>query len=494
MTKHFKLFITLITTLGLVFSTVIQASQQENKVLSYENEKAIVFETVNGKTTDAFEGHIKVPENRNDPNSRLISVHYVRFPATAKNSGSPIVYLAGGPGGSGIMTAKSARFPLFMALRQFGDVIAFDQRGTGRSSSAPECRSQQKIPMTEVTTEQQLTLLHRNATNECVEFWQSAGFDVLGYTTAQSAQDLNALRQHFRAEKLILWGISYGSHLALAALKTMPEKIDKVIIASAEGLDQTVKLPIQTDAYFNRLQQAINSQPKALRKYPDIRAMISKVHKQLEQQPKLLTLNKKDGTPYSFLFQKRHMQMMGSAMIADPHRGVIPLLAIYYNLNAGNTEILVDLLNRGYFEDNTISFKLMPLAMDIASGISTPRLTKFNTQAPNALLGKVLNFPMPMLNKAVEGLDLGEDFRNYPKTDVPTLLLTGTLDGRTYPQSQLQATQGLTNLTQVTVINAGHNLFMASPEVTQTIQNFLADKTINKQNITVDLPPLVGDL
>ena len=42
---------------------------------------------------------------------------------------------------------------------------------------------------------------------------------------------------------MTLWGISYGSHLALAALNEIPSEIDRIVIASAEGLDQTVKLP-----------------------------------------------------------------------------------------------------------------------------------------------------------------------------------------------------------------------------------------------------------
>jgi pimeloyl-ACP methyl ester carboxylesterase len=95
------------------------------------------------------------------------------------------------------------------------------------------------------------------------------------------------------------------------------------------------------------------------------------------------------------------------------------------------------------------------------------------------------------LNKAIPNLDLGDDFRSTPKSDVPTLLLSGTLDGRTYVQSQHEAAAGLSNLTKVTVKNAGQNLFMLSPKVTETIKIFLSDKPIEYKKIEVTLPPFV---
>jgi len=492
--KYSKNLTSILVASAAFFITVVQAVNHDQQPLVYNNEKAIIFETMDGKATGAFAGYIEVPENRTNANSRLISVNYVRFPATGKKKGSPIIYLAGGPGGSGIMTAKYPRFrfPLFMALREFGDVIALDQRGTGASKSAPKCVSNQTLPMTKVLTETQVSKLYQLAASECVAYWKKASVDTYGYTTLESAQDINALRQHFNADKITLWGISYGSHLAFASMKTMQGKIDKVIIASAEGLNQTVKLPFQTDAYFGRLQQAINTQPDAAKRYPDITALMHRVHQQLTEQPKRVKVPQQDGSEKDFLFQKYHMQILASAMIADPHRGVAHLLALYHELDSGSDIALIKVLSRGYFNDNKISFEVMPLAMDIASGISKSRLQQVTKQAKTSLLGTALNFPMPHLNKAITGLDLGDEFRAYPRSDVPTLLLTGTLDGRTYIDSQKEATQGLSNLTQVMVVNAGHNLFMSSPKVTEVIKTFLAGNKVNTKEIIVKLPQFVA--
>lgn len=457
---------------------------------TFANEKEVIFK--NGKhSVVSYEGTIEVLENRNDKNSRKIPLSYIRFPATGNKKGAPIVYLSGGPGGSGISAARreNFRFPLFMALREFGDVIALDQRGTGKSRIVPRCESKQSLPLNERLSEVQVTEVYRAAVFECVEFWEKEGADVLGYTTVQSAHDLNDLRKHLKAEKLTLWGISYGTHLALTSLKVMDNHIDKMVLASAEGVNQTVKLPARTDNYFKRLQQAINEQPEAKKAYPDVSGLIERVHKKLEASPIVLKIPQRSGDSVEFLFQKSHMQAIASAMISDPYRSVPMLLRIYSGIDNGITAMLPSVIERSGLMNSTIEFDIMSFGMDVASGVSEERLAIVKQQAPVSLIGNMLNFPMPQLNNVIPNLDLGNDFRANPQSDVPTLLLSGTLDGRTYVQSQYEATSGLKNVTKVTVKNAGHNLFMVSPEVTEAIKRFLSDKPIENEEIEVKLPP-----
>ena len=65
---------------------------------------------------------------------------------------------------------------------------------------------------------------------------------------------------------------------------------------------------------------------------------------------------------------------------------------------------------------------------------------------------------------------------------------SGTLDGRTYQESQLEAVAGLDNLQTITVVNAGHNLFMTSPEVTAAIERFMRGEPVKSPQITIPLP------
>src|SRR5262245_15617849 len=98
-----------------------------------------VFEAANKQKVDADLGHFFVPENRRNPNSRLIELAFVRFKSTASKPGPPVVYLAGGRGGAGAAAARGSRVPLFMAMREVGDGIARDQRGTGLAKADLTC-------------------------------------------------------------------------------------------------------------------------------------------------------------------------------------------------------------------------------------------------------------------------------------------------------------------------------------------------------------------
>lgn len=479
--------LTSIARVGLLAGSVLLSVPCGVGLAQRAGEEPIIFTAQNGETADAFRGQFLVPENRADPDSRMITISYVRFAATGPQAGPPIIYLAGGPGGSGSGTAQGRRFPLFMAMREHGDVIAFDQRGTGSSERPPTCVSSEVPDPARPTSDLDVTASYRAALDECVGFWQAEGVDLLGYTTRQSVADLSDLRTHLGADSVVLWGISYGSHLALAALNERPDEIDRVIIASAEGLDQTVKLPARTDAYIGRLQAAVNTQPEAQALYPDIAGLMRRVHARLEVEPVLLDVPSSDGGSQPLLLQRPHLQQLSSALIADPSSAAM-LLDLYGRLDQGDPSLVIALLSYFGGVGEPVSLRAMPTAMDMASGISAERRALFESQAPDGLIGRYLNFPMPQLDNALPGLDLGPDFRRGPVGDTPLLLLTGTLDGRTYPEGQSEAVAGLTGVTQVMVRNAGHNLFMTSPEVAEVMADFMRGDPVRTREIVVPLP------
>lgn len=480
----------------ILANALTQAQRQTVGVADPEDSivEPYTFEAIDGTRVPAERGRFFVPENRSDPDSRNIKLEFVRFPSTNPNPGSPIVYLAGGPGSSGIDAAKGRRFPLFMALRAVSDVIAFDQRGTGASNDVSRCDTGRAYPLDQPLTRAAVVDFMVAQTTECSLFWKGSGIDLGGYNTWESAADLDELRQTLGADKITLWGISYGTHLGLATLKRYPERIDAAVLASIEGLDETVKLPARTDAYFARVQVAINSKAEAAKRFPDVGALIRRVLARLEANPPSVTVTARDGSTARLTFGKFDIQLLTAFSIADP-TNLANLLGSFEAMDGGDFsqtgQFLYDLLRADFGRYSNG----MSSAMDRASGISERRLAVVSEQASTSLLGDALNFPMPLLAGTYpEVPDLGYAFRSPFSSDVPTLFLSGTLDGRTYPESAMETVKGFHNAIHIMVENSGHNLFMVDPEVTERILSFLRGEDVRRDPITIGLPSLVpGD-
>lgn len=433
-----------------------------------------------GAETDAERGSFEVPEDRRDPASRRITLSYVRFPSTAARPGPPIVYLAGGPGGTATGTAAGPRFPIFMALREVADVIAFDQRGTGPSNHIPP-RPAPSGPVPPLTRDG-LTNAFRDEVRAAWADWLAAGVAIAGYNTEQSADDIDDLRRHLGVERIDLWGISYGSHLALSVLKRHGDRIRRVALASLEGQDQTVKRPAHVDAYLGRVDALLDAAPEVRAAVPDLTALMRRVHDRLEAEPAPVTVVI-GGAPVELALGGFAVQIMAGAMIANPET-LAMLPGMYLALDAGMPQVLAPFLGQvaGHLQVSG-----MPEAMDMASGISPERLARVQAEARTAVLGDALNFPMPHLVGAIPGLDLGQAFRAPIAIDHPALLVAGTLDGRTPLEEQAEVAAQFRRKVQVTVDNAGHNVFEAHPQVQEVLVRFFSGEEVADTRLA--LPP-----
>lgn len=472
---RFYVTATLVVVLALVPSTVAAQILESTQL-----------RRANGDTVTVDLGTIRVSENRSAPDSRQIPLRFVRLQSRAEDPGAPIVYLAGGPGGSGIRAWAGERGKMFDQLRDVADVIILDQRGTGLSDEIPECESSTRIPADSALTRGLYVRVHRAAVQECRDFWKGEGVDIRGYTTWESTADINAVRKALGAKRVNLLGISYGSHLALATLKRYPKRVGRLVLASAEGLSQTVKLPARTDSYVQRLQATIDADSASHSYYPDVRGLISSVLAEVETDPPTLTVETERGTANRTL-GPFFMRLMTGYMFSDPSRAG-SILEAYLEASNGDYREW-----RRFLEDTTVSLDGMSLAMDLASGISPGRLARVEAQADTALLGDALNFPMPHLQGAIPDVELGEDFRNPVQSDRPALFLSGTLDGRTYPEAHTEIAEGFSNGAIVTIENAGHNLFFSHPDVVDIIADFFDGAPAKRRTLTAPAPSFVPD-
>lgn len=430
-----------------------------------------------GQEVDAERGVFDVPENRRDPRSRRIPVSYVRFRSTAAKPGHPIVYLAGGPGGTGSGTATGPRFPIFLALREVADVIAFDQRGTGANGRIPR-RPSPRTPLPPLTREALITA-YRAEAQAAWSDWTKAGVDMTGYNTNESADDVDDLRRHLGAAKVHLWGISYGSHLALAVLKRHGPRVGDVVLASLEGQDQTVKRPARIDGYLEQVDRLLAADRSVRAAVPDLPALMRRVHARLEADPMRV------GRPGGGEVQVGGfaLQLAAGSLIKNPDT-LAMLPRLYLALDAGRPEALAPLMP---FLAAPVSIDGMSTAMDLASGITAARLRLVEREARTAVLSDALNFPMPHLLGAISGMDLGDDFRRPIRIPHRTMLVAGSLDGRTPLAEQAEVAAQFTNRSQVLVENAGHDVFEAHPGVQDLIVRFFRGGRIGDTRLT--LPP-----
>lgn len=430
-------------------------------------------------------GTIHVPLKHGVKNGKTIKLSFVRFKSTNPHPSYPIAYLAGGPGGSGIDAARGKRFPLFMALRRVADVIALDQRGTGASDPVPACAAATAPPSD--LTQAKMTAYVAAAIHHCIAFWNGKGVDISAYNTRENALDLEGLRDALGVKKLNLWGISYGSTLALATLKVMPKHINRVVLASPLGMNQILRLPARTQDFLDRVDALLKSDPKLKHVYPDLLGTMQTVLDRLGRKPVRVTLQTPDGSTSTLAISKFLVQTATISMLKDPDKlRYLPIM--YYAMAAGQFRQVAKPLLASF--SRPLPLDGMGLGVRAAACLSPERENLVEQQASSTLLGNALNFTTEAFRSAgIPRLD--GDICQPVHSDMPALVLTGTLDGRTYPAGHTELLRGLSNGTEVVVKNAGHDLFMSSPKVTDDIVAFFSSESIPYSRIHVPPPAFV---
>ncbi len=201
-------------------------------------------------------GILSVPENWRIPDGRRLDIRYVVLHATADAPApDPVLYLEGGPGGAAIVNAQTYA-DLFAPLRSERDVILFDQRGTGFSSPLhcaewtlddlfaidlseesvesadaeslatpepePNIADAASLPLDPEAMMEAARVEVADGIANCAQQLISAGIDLRQYNSIASANDAVALLRALGYEHANLYGISYGTRLALVIARDHP--------------------------------------------------------------------------------------------------------------------------------------------------------------------------------------------------------------------------------------------------------------------------------
>src|SRR5262249_18591448 len=147
-------------------------------------------------------------------------------------------------GGSTLETLSLSYTSLFAPYQADRDVIAFDQRGVGRSQPALDC--QELTDLTYQTLSEHISVdesvkLGADAISACGHRLKGQGINLAAYNSAESAADVNDLRQVLGYDQFDLLGISYGTRLALTIMRDFPQAAHSSIIDSV--------VPLQGDKF-----------------------------------------------------------------------------------------------------------------------------------------------------------------------------------------------------------------------------------------------------
>jgi pimeloyl-ACP methyl ester carboxylesterase len=456
------------------------AAQQKAGTLKL---KPYTFENFKHEKVESEFGTLLVPENRSKPDSNLIELAFVRFKSTSQNPGPPIVYLAGGPGGSGIGTATGSRFPLFMALREIGDVIAFDQRGTGYSKPNLGCYERLALPLDVVPSRATaLEELRKNARG-CIEYWRDVQrVDLTGYNTNESADDLEDLRKALGAKQISLWSISYGTHLALATIRRHPQSIHRAILAGTEGPDHTYKLPSNVQKHLEDLAAVIKADPEIGKEIPDLLGLMKTVFDRLDAEPQTVEVtDPRTKQKVKVIVNKFVLQFLIANNIGTTVTGSFP--ALIYRASKG------DFTNPAQVWLNISRDSIgsaMSFMMDCASGQTAARRERIAREAKETLLEDISNFPFPGICEEWKAPDLGDEFRSPVTSNVPVLFISGTLDARTPISNAEEYRKGFANSTHIIIEGAVHSdpLFLSSPKIKDGMLEFLKGQPVTVTKIT----------
>ncbi len=218
-------------------------------------------------------------------------LHVAVFPAETQDpAADPVVYLEGGPGGHALETLVFSfddRFAPFLARR---DVIIFDQRGTGYSTptlKCPELRELDIALLDEVLPATALTALQLEALGLCRSRLVGEGTDLGHYNSKTNAADVADLRVALGIAEWNLFGVSYGTRLALTIVRDHPDGIRSIILDSTvpPQIDLISETPSAIERSFQTLFLACSSDPACSATFPDLEQSLLALRDQLNAVP-----------------------------------------------------------------------------------------------------------------------------------------------------------------------------------------------------------------
>jgi pimeloyl-ACP methyl ester carboxylesterase len=421
-------------------------------------------------------GTVSVPQSRSRPNLPPLTLPVVVFTSpSVLPDATPVLYLAGGPGGSGIREVARGFLdsPLGLTLVRERPVIAFDQRGTGSALPSLECPT-----MSEIRTDAAAIMSNARPTplervRACRGVLESRGIDLGSFNTTETSHDVQDIIHALGYQRAILVGASYGTTGVLFTLRNHPDVVAAAILDGVappqwlDGYERDV-LEMEADLAFRRFLDDCADDPICGAAYPDLGDLFARL--EARGNDRLRILNPNDGSGEALEISYRTLAELFREMITDPViAGWVPRFVSA--ALRGETDLLVEQIGFG-----------LVIAAIFDEPSDTPQTRQ---RALQPLYDAVLcaDFPTgtPFGGRPVcdaWGVAyLGGQVSAPVVSDVPVLLLSGNYDFQTPPHWAEDTARNLRNSHAYVLPAAGHVVMYSQHAacVTVLVLSFVAD-------------------
>lgn len=440
---------------------------------------------VEGKTVTC--GYLVVPEDRSDTKSPTIQLAVAVFKTpSAQPAPDPMVFLQGGPGGrvikdfAGLITGGSIDME-----SQFGnhDLVLIDQRGTGFSHPSLQCQEVVDLQyQTDVnlTPAQQVDANHR-ALGACRARLVQAGVILNAFTTASDAADIHDLIRVLGYSQVDLYGVSYGTRLALEVMRAFPQGIRSVVLDSTvpAQLRLLTSLPASTARVFGVLFQGCAADAACNSKYPQLEAVFYSLVGALNASPiRFDTQDANTGKHYTVLFKGDDLvNLLFTSFYVTSAIPVLPQMI--YQVKQGDYTHLLTLLYGTLMFDDSVSWG-MYYSVECAEDVAYV--------APQEVAAAAQAYPAQIRTDQLIGLD-GEisdcQLWNVRRADpsegtpvasaIPTLVLEAEYDPITPPSNGALAASTLSHSYSFLIPGSGHGAFLFNTCPTAVVLAFETD-------------------
>ncbi len=422
-------------------------------------------------------GTVTVPQDRSQPTGASVTLAVVVYRSARSNVNTPpLFYLQGGPGADAISWSASAHASVVAPIAAERDLVVFDQRGTGFSTPKLECP--------ELYAGEPVA-----AATACRDLLAGAGIDLADYTTAANAADVRDIARALGYGRIDLYGISYGTRLAMTIMRDDPTLVRSAVLDSA--LPPEVQLVNDTaanaDHALDQLFAVCAADPVCSATYPDLAATFDRLLEQAAAAPiEVPAPNTLGGAAEKLALGPAGIisAAMWGMHIADYIPAVPYAIDALQKGNVTSLNPLAAIFSTTAPDMSSVVYQAITCHEQILPSTDAAINASFDAHPRTASFGRLYVFGDAATGRAAceaLGVVAASQAELAPlQTDKPSLVLAGGLDPTTPAAYGEQAAAASTHSTYVLWPTAGHAV-SAGPDARcaqSVISQFLTDPAV----------------